>query len=214
MKGSCRFWLMDEAHKLTNDAQNALLKLLEEPPKHVYFILCTTSPGKLIPTIRNRAMHFQTKLVVDPVLRAFVQKIAEKEKFDLDGAVLEKIVEVAQGSPRAALHNLEKILTIEDQQQQLDAIRSSDVEKQAIDLCRMLIFDKPNWKSVANLLKELEEPEESIRHMVLGYARKVLLGGGKFAPKAWLVIQCFLDHWYDCGRAGLDAACYEVIQKP
>jgi DNA polymerase-3 subunit gamma/tau len=61
--GDCRVWLIDEAHALTPDAQGAFLKILEEPPSHVYFMLATTDPQKLKPTIRTRA----TEIVVYPV---------------------------------------------------------------------------------------------------------------------------------------------------
>ena len=58
MESECRVWLLDEAHALTNDAQTALLKALEEPPSHVYFILCTTMPEKLLPTLRSRCSQY------------------------------------------------------------------------------------------------------------------------------------------------------------
>ncbi|HDY87134.1 MAG TPA: AAA family ATPase, partial [bacterium] len=58
LKGSCRVWLIDECHKLTNDAQNALLKILEDTPQHVYFILCTTEPQRLLGTIKGRCSQF------------------------------------------------------------------------------------------------------------------------------------------------------------
>src|SRR6185369_12680477 len=58
-----RCWLIDEAHKLTGDAQNALLKTLEDTPEHVYFILATTDPEKLIATVRNRCTEIRLQLV-------------------------------------------------------------------------------------------------------------------------------------------------------
>jgi DNA polymerase-3 subunit gamma/tau len=68
LESSCRVFVIDECHKMTNDAQNAFLKRLEDTPKHVYFILCTTDPSKLIPTIRGRCSQFQVKPLSEKVL--------------------------------------------------------------------------------------------------------------------------------------------------
>ena len=57
--GECRVWLIDEAHQLSSQAQNAFLKILEDTPSHVYFMLATTDPQKLIPTIRTRCAEFK-----------------------------------------------------------------------------------------------------------------------------------------------------------
>ena len=59
MSGSCRVWILDEVHQLSKDAQHALLKALEDTPKHVYFLLATTDPAKLLPTIRTRCVTFK-----------------------------------------------------------------------------------------------------------------------------------------------------------
>ena len=56
-----RVWLLDECHKMSGDAQSALLKALEDPPSHVYFMLATTDPQKLLKTIRNRCVHFEVQ---------------------------------------------------------------------------------------------------------------------------------------------------------
>lgn len=213
--GDNRAWILDEAHKLTNDAQSSLLKTLEEPPSKVYFMLCTTHPAKLIPTIRDRCTQYVLRLLTDQEMGQLIKKIADKEKISLSDEVTEKIISVAGGSPRKALVILDKIVTLKDEDERLEAIQNSDVERQAIELARMLLFEvKVKWPKCAALLKALEEPEEGVRHLVLGYVRKVLLSGGKFAPQAYRVIQAFRDPWYDCGRAGLDAACYELIVRP
>jgi DNA polymerase III gamma/tau subunit len=212
--GGVRVYCLDEAHKLTNDAQNALLKILEEPPKHVYFMICTTAPKKLIDTIQNRCTTFALKLLANEEMESLIERVLEKERLKLTEEMITKLVEVSSGSPRKALVILDKVVNIDDPVKKLAAIRSSDAEKQAIDLVRLLQFTKPKWPEVVKILDGLDEPEESFRHLVLGYAKSVLKGGGKFAPRAFLIIQAFRDDWYSCGQAGLYASCYEVsIQK-
>ncbi len=208
--GGVRVYLIDEAHKLTNDAQNALLLITENPKKHVYFMFCTTAPNKIIETLQNRCTRFDLKLLTNQEMQTLAERINEKESLHLTEEMFDKLIEVSKGSPRKMLVIMDKIANITDESKRLASIKSSDAEAQAIDLVRLLQFQKPDWKQVVNILSNLDEPEESFRHLVLGYATKVLSGGGKFASRAYLIIQAFRDPWYDCGKAGLYAACYEV----
>ena len=76
----CRVWLIDECHKLTNDAQNALLKALEDTPEHVYFFLCTTEHKKLLKTIRTRCTEMPVDFLSDGYIRDLIFRTAIKEK--------------------------------------------------------------------------------------------------------------------------------------
>jgi len=103
LNGKVKIYLLDEIHKATNDAQNALLKLLEDTPNHVRFILCTTDPEKLLKTIKTRCSTF----VVSSLQRAKIMKllkwVCEEEKCDISQKVIQKIAECADGSPRQSL---------------------------------------------------------------------------------------------------------------
>lgn len=103
-----KIYIIDEAHMLTTEASNALLKTLEEPPSHVYFILATTNPEKLIDTIRSRAslIHF-TKATVDEIKRS-LQRIVASEKLKIKDDQLEIIIKQARGSFRDAVKILEQ----------------------------------------------------------------------------------------------------------
>lgn len=103
-----KVYIIDEAHMLTTEASNALLKTLEEPPSHVYFILATTNPEKLIETIRSRTTLIQfTKATVDEVKRS-LQRIIKSEKINIKEESLEKIIKIAKGSFRDAVKLLEQ----------------------------------------------------------------------------------------------------------
>ena len=115
LNGDCRIWLIDEAHKLTNDAQNAFLKMLEDTPEHVYFILATTTPQKLINTIRNRCTEFKLKGLSNTDIEKILNTISKAEKFQLPKKIRKKIVDSSEGSARKCLVLLDQILEIEDE---------------------------------------------------------------------------------------------------
>lgn len=212
MGGRTRVWVIDEAHQLTKDAQNAFLKVLEDPPKHAYVVLCTTDPAKLIKTVISRCTEIKVSPVKDGVMEKLLAAVAEKECIlpALHDDLIPRIVEVAEGSPRKALVLLHAVMHL-PKDQQVDAVQKSDTKTQSIDLCRAMIKPGIKWPEVAKLLKDLEDEPESIRRMVLGYASSVVLGGGKLAGQAAKVLSCFRDHFYDCGKAGLVLACWEVV---
>lgn len=209
MAGSSRVWLMDEAHKLTNDAQTAMLKMIEEPPKHVYFILATTDPNKLIRTIQTRLTNIAVGAVPNDDLENMLTDIYSKESETVpDKDVLEKIVELADGSVRQAIKLLESVIGIDDPKKQLHALERQDSKRQAIEIARELFKYKPRWPTMAKILKDVDEDPEKIRHMILGYANAIILKNLKLAPRAAQLIELFRDHYYDCGKSGLYASVF------
>ncbi len=212
ISGKCRIWLIDEAHKLTNDAQNALLKLLEDTPKHIYFMLATTDPQRLIRTIRTRCTDIAVKPLNDKDMKFLLSSVCKLEKRKLPKKVIEKIVEISEGSARKALVLLNQIIEMGCEANMLDVIEASVAEVQGIMIARALMNPKTSWFTMAKILKDTSKEEpESMRWMVLGYAKAVLLGGGNLSGRAFIIIEAFRDHFYDSKQAGLTAACYEVI---
>lgn len=210
--GKCRVWLLDEAHRLTPDAQSGLLKTLEDTPAHVWFMLATTDPNKLLKTIHTRCTHFKVAPLPPKLIRKLLDDVAEKEGWEpLSDEVADKIIEVAEGSARKALVLLQQIADLEGDDAKLDAVSRSDTGRQAIEICRLLLGGRAKWNEVASILKEIEDEPESVRRMVLGYANKVLLGGGKQADRAYQVIVAFEQAFYDGGAAALTRACWEVL---
>jgi len=207
MGGSSRVWILDEAHQLSKDAQNALLKPLEDCPDHVYFMLCTTDPQKLIATIRNRCSQFALTLVSDEDLAELLYAVASKEGVDIPETVINSIVSASGGSPRAALVHLDKVKDLPENEMEKAVSRIDTNASAAIDLCRALLKDKPNWSEIAKVLSNLSggEPEQ-IRMAVLGYCNAILLKG-KFNGRACLVMECFKDPFYNDGKFRLTLAC-------
>ena len=100
--------ILDEAHMLTGEASNALLKTLEEPPDRVIFVMATTQPEDLVDTIRSRSQHFHFRALTFGEITARLEEIARKENLQIDAGALAVIARMAEGSMRDALSLLEQ----------------------------------------------------------------------------------------------------------
>ena len=107
---NCRYkvYIIDEAHMLTTEACNALLKTLEEPPEHVVFILATTEPQKILPTIHSRCQRFDFHPITQEEIVAHLQKVAEGSDIKAEKEALELIAAASEGGMRDALSLLEQ----------------------------------------------------------------------------------------------------------
>jgi DNA polymerase III gamma/tau subunit len=212
MDGDVRVWLLDEVHKATNEAQNGMLKLLEDTPGHAYFILATTDPEKLLEGIRQRCMDIKLNPIDDKHLYQIVKNVCQKEKIKLSKEVMKKLVEYAAGSAREAIQILDKVYQIGSAKKQLRIIESATPRTKTEFIARKLMDTRTKWKDIAPTLRDITKSNpEQIRHQVMNYGMKVLLGG-KDNPRAFRMIEAFRDNFFDSKFAGVVAACYEIIQ--
>ncbi len=100
--------ILDEAHMLTDEASNALLKTLEEPPERVIFVMATTEPEKLADTIRSRSQHFHFRALTFAEIAGRLEEIGQKEKLRIEPGAMAVIARMAEGSLRDALSLLEQ----------------------------------------------------------------------------------------------------------
>ncbi len=110
-KSKYRVFIIDEAHQLTKEAANALLKTLEEPPSHAIFVLATTEIHKMIPTIISRCQRFDFRKLTTQEIIKQLELISQKEGVRVEKAALELIVSSAQGSSRDAIGMLDQAIT-------------------------------------------------------------------------------------------------------
>jgi len=211
ISGKYRMFLMDEVHQLSKDAQNALLKILEDTPSHVFFVLCTTDPVKLLATVKNRCSQFAVKPISDREMKSLLKITAKEEGESLEIEVLNQIVQDSQGHSRLALQILEQVLNT-DPDKRLEAARQiAEQESEVISLCRALLSNS-NWKQIAAILQGLKGQEpESIRRIVLGYAQAVLLKTDN--PKAGLILEEFMEPTYNSGFPQVVFACYSIVKN-
>ena len=108
--GRYKVYIIDEVHMLSTGAFNALLKTLEEPPEHVIFILATTEPHKILPTILSRCQRYDFEKVSDKDIRERLKKVLNEENASYTEDAVNLIVKLADGGMRDALSILEKVL--------------------------------------------------------------------------------------------------------
>lgn len=109
-----KIYIIDEVHMLTKEAFNALLKTLEEPPRHVIFILATTEIEKLPDTVISRCQSFTFKKPTQAILKDVVLNVSKKEKFKVDASAAELIALLGDGSFRDTLGILQKVINSSD----------------------------------------------------------------------------------------------------
>ena len=105
-----KVYIIDEAHMVSTQGFNALLKLVEEPPPHLRFIFATTEPDKVIPTIRSRTHHYPFRLIPPRSLSAYLTELCEREGVSIEPAALPLVVRAGAGSARDTLSVLDQLL--------------------------------------------------------------------------------------------------------
>mgnify|MGYP001169315483 FL=1 len=109
--GKTKIYILDEVHMLTTGAENALLKTLEEPPSHVVFILATTEPHKVAPTIRSRTQHYEFELLSADDLEKHIRWVADDAGLEVTNEMIDYVLRSGGGSARDTLSALEQVVT-------------------------------------------------------------------------------------------------------
>jgi DNA polymerase-3 subunit gamma/tau len=185
--GRTKLYILDEVHMLTASASAALLKTLEEPPPGVVFVLATTDPQKVIPTIRSRTQHFEFHLLPSAPLEEYVRHVVEEAGLDVTPEAIDHAVRAGNGSARDALSALEQVVAaggVAEREISVDELIEGLVER---DSGRVLV-------AVADAVNVGRDPRLLGQQLVIRL-RDVFLGAMK-AP---------LDHLTDSDRERVDA---------
>ena len=173
--------ILDECHSLSKQAWQSLLKIIEEPPDHVYFCLCTTELNKVPKTIKTRCRDYNFKLLNRADLLNYVAYVCDREGLDVPDFYIDAVVESSGGSPRQALVNISKIMSISDDRLIKSLLAIQNETKEVIDLCRWLANPKirtlhNSWQNAMELVKAMDcTSTEGIRIVVFNYMSKALL---------------------------------------
>jgi len=189
-EGDYKVYILDEAHMLSKSAFNALLKTLEEPPAYCIFILATTEPEKLPPTIQSRSQMHTFKSPSKKELAVVIKNIAKKEGFELGDGADDLIATLANGSFRDGLSNLQKVLSsAKDKTILIDEVESITGAPKGTLLNDVLSgIANNNTEQALNAVSELSKGGADITlslELLLERARAVLLlrHGGVHAAK-------------------------------
>jgi len=212
LNGTVRVWIFDEAQKITGDGQAGLLKILEDTPSHVYFILCTTDPQKLLPMLIGRCTRFDVKTLEEDEMISLLRRVAHKEKQQIDISILEQIALDSLGHPRNALVTLEKVLSASPEDRLEIAKVNAEQQNKTIELCRALT-KRVSWKVLSTIIAGLKsfEPEE-VRRGVLGYCQAILLKEEN--DVAGLIMEFFMEPMYEPNAyQKLVFNCYSIYRQ-
>lgn len=208
--GDAKAWILDECHRLSPNAQDGLLKSLEEPPGHVFFFLCTTEPGSVKAAVKRRCSYHEVIPLTESDAAKLVVFVAGKEKVKLPGRIIQMITEQANGQPGLCLSILDTILHLPENEMEMVIEEHKRTQTQIIDLCRALI-GKQKWGDIAKILQNLTDEPETTRRAVLGYCNSVALRDPKQMSQAYLIMDAFLEPFYNSGKAGLTCACFRAL---
>lgn len=220
LSGDVKAIILDEVHGVTPQAQEAMLKMLNDAPKHCFFFLCTTEPEKLKPTIIRRCHQFELKTLTQSTMMGFLKDICEEEDMDdkeIESMkdVLKKIQQVSNGSAGTALKYLDMVITTTDYNEAIELISNVTYNETTVKIivdC-LLSNEKDKWDSIRGKLKDIKGNPESTRMGILNYLNAILLNtGGPESVFISVLMSCFLDSVMYSGAAGLNGAVYAACR--
>jgi DNA polymerase III gamma/tau subunit len=212
-----RLILIDECHALSRPAFQTLLKMLEEPPVHLYFALCTTEDAKVPETIKTRCFPITLRSISPKDIESLLMDVCKIEKWQVVPDVITAVIEYADGSPRKALSGLQAVqgaISRDEVRRILTLIEATDAP---IQLCQAVFHSKgpSSWPKIKTLINAIEPDEyETASGMMARYMATVMAKAENEvdAIKAWEILECLVSptHTWD-KKAALMAAIGRVL---
>lgn len=168
-----RVVIVDECHMLSKASWNSLLKILEEPPSHVYWFLCTTEPGKVPATVKTRTTSYTLKSLNEKGIEVVVDRAMEAEGIELEDAVKDMVIREAYGSPRQALVNLASVNGVTSRKEAAELLKAASASDPVREFCQFLLKGG-SWSAAMSLVSKMEDEQpESVRIIVCAYMGSV-----------------------------------------
>jgi len=214
--GNVRVWVIDEAHNATTAQQEAMLKLLEDTPKHAYFMLATTNPDKLIKAIHTRCTKIEVAAIeaIDIAKKVLWPVCVAEAREDFPKSVLKTIGGNCGGSARSAMVQLDAIWDLVGEEAMMTSLKSMVVSEEIVANLSKVLLKSDSWATVYPVINSIQGNPESIRMGVLGYVGKGATSWLANSPadlkRCGAILCAFEKNWYDSGRAGLITSCMQV----
>lgn len=209
--GKIKVVIIDEIQEASASFQGSLLKVFEEPPKHVYFILCTTNIEKINKGILSRANKYTLQKLNPPYLgiSLLLNDICKKENINFSSDVIREICKASQGIYRNALSILESIVGLSEDEA-IDEIRKTVLSTGTFrQLCQCL-YKKKEWNIIYNIVINCDNSEK-VRRGICTYFEK-MMDGSYADPRAAFGIFCFKEPTFNTGTAGLILQCFKYYE--
>lgn len=192
-KNPIKFVIIDECHRISPQSFDSLLKIIEEPPKHLYFAFCTTNLNKIPKTIQTRCTHYHLKDVNQDDLFELLEFISQDQDINLDDICLRIIIKVSYGSPRRAVNFLNKCRNCKSLKEVKEILEQPEDDGQVIELCREIIKGA-DWNKIITIIKSFEGKDyESVRINICNYLNVCILKArsGEQACKLLGILESF-----------------------
>lgn len=211
-----KIYILDEFHQMTKEAQTCLLKVLEEAPRNVFIILCTTHQTKVIPTIRNRCQNFRFSSLNKKEIKGLLEEIITYETFFPAEGIVDYVAEAASGSPRQALVLMQQVIQLgKPTLAEVKRLLNIDEEDpDVIKLCFSLTDRRVKWDKLMSLYKDLKDMGAPAIGMVCaGYFRNRLIGAkDKMEADKWAKFLKLFLHPFDDGKLGENQLMYALYE--
>lgn len=170
--------IIDECHKISGSGWNSLLKIMENPPEHVYFIFCTTDAAKLSNPVKSRCHVITFKPLSSRSMLYLVDRVLSSENFTLDRKISDKLVDTCNGNARYLLSKMYLLRNINSTPEALELLDSNIEEVEAVELCRLLLKKAYNEEYFIRLGQKLNRlrssmSAENLRLLVINYIGSV-----------------------------------------
>ncbi len=205
--GDKKVFILDEAHQITEGFSEASLKLIEEPPEHVYFILCTSKPDKIDDALKSRLQAYKMAPCNSREIGTMLKKICEKEMINVSKSIINYISVNSEGIPREALISLHKISGL-DESDALDLLRQDLADEENFKALIGALMDKSPWKRTRHLVRKCGNNSEKTRIGILSYISTCILNKDKVHPQWMLIHEAFNESFKPMGRDGFNGLIF------
>ncbi len=216
--GNVSVYVFDEFHRASPQAQEAMLKTLEDTPPHVFVFICTSKPKKIDSAVVSRCLHIKLKALVKKTLEKVLTKIAVDEDMDetiVSEEVISEIAKNSEGSARIAIQLLDQVSGLDTEDEALDVASDSIAEDPDLyTLYLALCNSRSKWKDISAILTSLKETAtgSSIYYGISNMASNALLK--KDNSGVALVLDCFSEiKSEDIGMYDVVLTCYRIYKQ-